>query len=60
MQMQNLTINILGASEADLLLALDQVYQRLENGFTSGSDANSTGRYIFERYKTDPMNKGEE
>lgn len=50
--MKNVTVNISGQTKEDLLLAVDQIYQKLSEGFICGSDRNESGKYVFEVYTT--------
>ena len=43
----NLTINIQGEDTDDLLLAIDEIKAKIDNGFNSGFDSNTTGSYQF-------------
>lgn len=43
-----LTVKIEGSAWGDLELALEEVKQRVEAGYTSGADRNDTGTYSFE------------
>lgn len=43
-----LTVEIEGGDRSDLELALGEVKQRVEAGYTSGADRNDTGSYSFE------------
>lgn len=53
--MKNVTVNITGMTDEDLLFAIDQIYQRLSEGYSSGSDRNVSGNYIFEVYGTESV-----
>ncbi|MFB8378114.1 hypothetical protein [Paenibacillus taichungensis] len=56
--MKNVTVNITGMTDEDLLLAIDQIYQKLSNGYTSGADRNASGNYMFEVYGTQSHQDG--
>jgi len=46
--MKHLKIEIQGAADSDLLLALDEVQQKIKAGFLCGFDGNETGDYSFD------------
>lgn len=43
-----ITIEIEGDEEGDLELALGEALSRIKQGYTSGHDANDTGRFNFD------------
>jgi hypothetical protein len=45
-----LKIEIDGFQEGDIQVALEEVLKQVQLGYTSGSDANTTGRYSFEMF----------
>ena len=44
-----LKIEVEGETVGDLVLALEQVLNKVEEGYIEGADSNDTGRYRFER-----------
>jgi hypothetical protein len=46
--MKQLEIKISGKTEPDLTLALDEVRQKVEEGFLSAFDGNDSGNYTYE------------
>jgi len=41
----DITVN--GNSESDILIALDEIKNKIGEGYTSGKDGNDTGDYYF-------------
>ncbi|MFB4321685.1 hypothetical protein RB298_05010 [Priestia sp. BR_2] len=53
MKKTHATVNISGQSMEDILLALDQVHEKVTGGYLYGSDRNESGSYLFEIYEDD-------
>ena len=46
--MKKLIINIKGKTTDDLILALEEVQKKIEEGYVQGHNSNEDGRYAFD------------